>query len=565
MSKAPQIPPVELLFETSWEVCNKIGGIYTVLSTKARVLQSLYKDKVVFIGPDVWSEENPSPYFKEYKTLLRGAAKALNGNLPYGIQIRVGRWDIPGTPIVILVKFHGVYPNLNRYYARAWERYGVDSIHAYGDYPEGCAFAIASSIVIAAVTRYTKADPRFTIAHFDEWTTAMGLLHLEDTLPEAATLFTTHATSIGRSICGNGKPLYDYFNGYNGNQMAQELNMESKHSLERAAAHNADCFTTVSDVTAAECTQLLDKTPDVVTPNGFEPGFVPSKSAYISLRKESRKRLMAIATALTGRTFSDDNTFIVATSGRNEYRNKGIDLFIDSIRHIAEDPALDPHKKILAYILVPAWVNQPRKDLKQSIDDKSRPSDEGNNYLTHSLNNEWTDSIASRLREIGINSYDNDKVTVIYLPCYLDGCDGILDLKYYDMMPGLDATVFPSYYEPWGYTPLESIAFGVPTISTDKAGFGQWILSNFGNSFEDCGCHIVCRTDSNYIESRDAIALAITELANKDREVSASIRSAAVLTSGKADWSLFIDFYLKSFDVAFEHRNRRCKIENGEL
>lgn len=560
----PAIPSVELLFETSWEVCNKIGGIYTVLSTKAKALQSLYKDKVVFIGPDVWSEENPSPYFKEYKTLLRGAAKAIDGNLPYGIRIRVGRWNVPGSPIVVLVKFHGVYPNLDNYFGRAWERYSVDSLHAYGDYPEGCAFAIASSIVIAAITRHLKVDPRKTIAHFDEWTTAMGLLHLEDTVPDIATVFTTHATSIGRSICGNGKPLYDYFTGYNGDQMARELNMESKHSLEKAAAHNADCFTTVSEVTAAECTQLLDKTPDVVTPNGFEPGFVPSKSRYAARRQAARKRFLEIAHALTGRDFADDDTFIVATSGRNEYRNKGIDLFIDSIRAISGNPDYKG-KKILAYILVPAWVNEPRQDLKEILSGREDAKLAGNNFLTHTLHNEDSDSIACRLRDLNINGSDDDRVTVVFLPCYLDGRDGLLDIAYYDMMPGLDATVFPSYYEPWGYTPLESIAFGVPTVSTDKAGFGQWILSNFDNRFEDCGCHVVARTDSNYDSAAAAIAAAVSELASDDAKTTASIRKAASATSEKADWSLFIKYYLKAFATAYDHRDKRWPSAKAEL
>lgn len=558
-------PSAELIFETSWEVCNKIGGIYTVLSTKAKALQSLYKDKVIFIGPDVWSEETPSPYFKEYGSLLRGASKTLNGTLPFGINIRVGRWDIPGTPLVLLVKFDGVYSQLDKYYGRAWERFGVDSLHAYGDYPEGCAFAIASSIVISAITKHLKANPRNVIAHFDEWTTAMGLLHLEDSFPDAATIFTTHATSIGRSICGNGKPLYDYFEGYHGDQMARELNMESKHSIEKAAAHNADCFTTVSDVTAVECKQLLDKEPDVVTPNGFEPVFVPSSKLYSSQRQASRKRLMEIASALTGRQFTDEQTFIVATSGRNEYRNKGIDLFIDAIRHINENDSLGCNKHILAYILVPAWVREARTDLLTALDSDTVGSVEGNNFLTHSLNNEDTDSISARLRSLGINYKKEGMVTLLYLPCYLDGKDGILNIPYYEMMPGLDATVFPSYYEPWGYTPLESIAFGVPTVSTDKAGFGQWILSNFDNDFKTCGAFIVGRTDSNYEMARDGIAEALVSLANYNKKETAAVRKAATLTSQKADWSLFIEYYLKSFAIAFDHRDNRWPLGLAEL
>lgn len=550
-------PAVDVIFETSWEVCNKIGGIYTVLSTKAKALQELYKDRVIFIGPDVWKEETPSPYFKEYPSLLKNAAKNLNATLPYGIKIRVGRWDIPGNPLVVLVEFSGVYPHLDRYYGRLWERFGVDSLHAYGDYPEGCAFAIAASIVIGALTKHLKVNPRKTIAHFDEWTTAAGLLHLEDTAADIATIFTTHATSIGRSICGNNKPLYDYFKGYFGDQMARELNMESKHSLEKAAAHNADCFTTVSDVTAAECEQLLDKKPHVVTPNGFEPGFVPSSKIYEAHRKEGRKRLLDIAHSMTGRSYDEDNTFIVATSGRNEYRNKGIDLFIDSLNHLAVSESIKTDKKVLAFIMVPAWVNQPRQALKERLENGNSEKEIDKNYITHTLFNEDSDSIACRLEELKINSNANDKVTVIYLPCYLDGSDGILGISYYDMMPALDATIFPSYYEPWGYTPLESIAFGVPTISTDKAGFGQWILSNFANDFQESGCHIVKRGDSNYQESKEAIATALAKLIAYPPEEIKAIRKKAIEISRLADWSLFIKYYLEAFEIAFRHRDER--------
>lgn len=562
MTYLPQaeIPSLDLIFETSWEVCNKIGGIYTVLSTKAKALQYLYKDKVVFIGPDVWDETHPSPYFKEYKTLMHNAAKSINGSLPHNISIRIGRWNIPGQPMAVLVKFSGVYEHLDSYYGKSWEKYGVDSLHAYGDYPEGCAFAIASSIVIDAITKHLKVDVHKVIAHFDEWTTAMGLLNTELISPEIATMFTTHATSIGRSICGNGKPLYDYFDGYNGDQMAEELNMESKHSLEKNAALNADCFTTVSDVTAKECKQLLDKTPDIVTPNGFEAGFVPSnESTYNRLRKISRNRLISIATALTDRKY-DDDTFIVATSGRNEYRNKGIDLYIDAINRIRTHNPEAPH--ILAFIMVPAWVREPRMELIDRLDNKSARLIDGNKFLTHTLNNEDSDSIACRLRELNVNVCAEDNVTIVFLPCYLDGHDSVLNISYYDMMPGLDATIFPSYYEPWGYTPLESIAFGVPTISTDKAGFGQWILSNYDNSFRGCGAHVVERTDSNYPQACECIAESVLELAQSDDSERKISRKAAITTSKDADWNIFIRYYLKAFEIALKKRDIRMAVYN---
>lgn len=241
---------IGLLAEISWEVCNKIGGIYAVLSTKARQLKEQFGDSLIFIGPDVWSQENPSPVFKEKKSLLKSASSKLK--LPWDISVRTGRWDIPGAPIVILVNPGSTSLHLNEIYSSMWEKYNVDSLHAYGDYDESCAFAIASSIVLKALAAHFNIKENSVVAHFDEWTTGMGLLNTQIIMPEASTIFTTHATSIGRSICGNGKPLYQYFNFYNGDQMAAELNMQAKHSLEKAAAHAADCFTTVSEVTARE-------------------------------------------------------------------------------------------------------------------------------------------------------------------------------------------------------------------------------------------------------------------------------------------------------------------------
>lgn len=372
---------LDLLFETSWEVCNKIGGIYTVLSTKAKTLQTLYKDKVVFIGPDVWSDENPSPYFVESRTLLK--EWKLKAELPCGINVRVGRWDVPGKPIVVLVKFDGVYPRKDEFYGKMWELYGVDSMHAYGDYDEGCAFALASGMVIESITNFYGTSGKNIIAHFDEWTTGMGLLYVRWKLPQVGTVFTTHATSIGRSICSNGKQLYEYFSGYNGDQMAKELNMEAKHSLEKAAAHNADCFTTVSEITARECEQLLDIRPHVVTPNGFEPGFVPGPRKIKAARQAARDVMLNVASSLTGIKFADEDTFIVATAGRCEYRNKGLDVFIDSMARLKE---LAPAKRILAYIMVPAWSREARADLKSMLSRKRKTALD-DPFLTHWLNN----------------------------------------------------------------------------------------------------------------------------------------------------------------------------------
>ncbi len=537
---------LDLLFETSWEVCNKIGGIYTVLSTKAKTLQTLYKDKVVFIGPDVWSDENPSPYFVESRTLLKEwKAKA---ELPCGISVRVGRWDVPGKPIVVLVKFDGVYPHKDEFYGKMWELYGVDSMHAYGDYDEGCAFALASGMVIESIANFYGTSGKNIIAHFDEWTTGMGLLYVRWKLPQVGTVFTTHATSIGRSICSNGKQLYEYFSGYNGDQMARELNMEAKHSLEKAAAHTADCFTTVSEITARECEQLLDIRPHVVTPNGFEPGFVPGPRKIKAARHAAREVMLNVASSLTGIKFADEDTFIVATAGRCEYRNKGLDVFIDSMSRLKE---LSPAKRILAYIMVPAWSREARADLQAMLSRKRKPGLD-DPFITHWLNNPGEDAVNNHMRNVGISNTKDCDITLIYVPCYLNGNDGIFNLSYYDTVVGVDATVFPSYYEPWGYTPLESVAFGVPTVTTSLSGFGSWICAERGNGFAASGVDVVERNDHNYPQVVDAIADDIRELASMDDAAREEIRKAAVATSDAALWQYFMTYYEDSYRIALD-------------
>lgn len=547
MDKAPV--NVDLLFETSWEVCNKIGGIYTVLSTKAKTLQKLYKDKTIFIGPDVWNDENPSPYFVPSRTLLKDwKAQA---QFPEGVSVRVGRWDIPGRPIVMLVKFDGMYAVKDSFYGRMWDLYKVDSLHAYGDYDEACAFSHAAGIVIESICQFTGIADKKVIAHFDEWTTGMGLLYIKDKMPEVGTIFTTHATCIGRSICGNGKPLYDYLRGYNGDQMASELNMQSKHSLEKAAALQADCFTTVSDITAIECEQLLERRP-LVTPNGFEQNFVPTKGKFVPSREAARKTLLNVASSLLGYKMPDD-TFIIATSGRCEYHNKGIDLYLDSIARLRENKL---SRTVLAFVMVPAWAKEARPELQAALTAK-RKSPIGDSVLTHTLNNPDQDPINCRIRGIGFANAKADNVKVIYVPCYLNGSDGIFDKTYYDLLIGMDATVFPSYYEPWGYTPLESIAFGVPTITTTLSGFGQWILSTEDATFSECGVNVVARGDFNYNEVADRIAKSLEYLINSNPASLAMISSRAMNTASLAAWSYFIEYYVKAFEVALNAAAQR--------
>ena len=528
---------LDLLFETSWEVCNKVGGIYAVLSTKAKTLHQRYKDNLIFIGPDLWTEDNPSPTFVEARTPL--AAWLRKAKLPEGMRVRVGRWDIPGKPIAVLVTFGSLYTYKDALYAEMWNRYRVDSLHGYGDYDESCMFAYAAAIVIESIVKWKNNPDLKVVAHFDEWTTGMGLLYVKTHLPQVATVFTTHATSIGRSICGNGKPLYDYMQGYNGDQMAVELNMQSKHSLEKAAAHAADAFTTVSDVTARECRQLLERYP-MVTPNGFEQNYVPKGAKFTAKRNAARQRMLQVAASLTGQHYAED-TLIVATSGRLEMRNKGIDVYLDAVSALRNSLRFVSSKdrKVVALVLVPAWMKSPRADLIENLR-TDKPGRLFDPVITHYLHNQDSDPIYNRI-------------------CYLNGNDGIFNMSYYDLLAGLDAAVFPSYYEPWGYTPLESAAFGVPTITTDLAGFGQWVLDRFGDDSDRYGVKVLHRTDGNYEETYRAIAMSMMNLYVMSDKDNRAIRNANRTTSKAASWDNFIACYDEAYSHALDKAAQRMK------
>ena len=501
----------DYIFETSWEVCNRVGGIYAVLSTRAASMQAEHPDKVMFFGPDFG--EHSDIYFKADKTILKG----WNAPMP----VRIGRWQVPGAPIAVLIKYDSIWSQKDEIYGWAWRKFQVQSHAAYGDYDDSCMFGCAAGMVMESLYQFLckKGQPRPNVCvHANEWQTAFAVFYVQEHCPQLATLFTTHATGIGRSIAGNGKPLYDYFEAYNGDQMAYELNMVSKHSVEKQAAHHADCFTTVSDITARECAQLLDKPVDIVTPNGFEPTFVPKGKAFDKKRAEARGALRDVASRLLNEYVSDDALFI-GISGRLEMKNKGIDVFAQALDKLAQKIHLShqPEKDVVAFVMIPYLDRAPAR---------------------------------------------KGKVRAVFAPYYLDGQDPLFGKTYYDLLIGLDLTVFPSYYEPWGYTPLESCAFHVPTITTSLAGFGVWASQQKDRS----GVEVIERNDSNYDQVAEIIAEDVIRFAHLSPENVENARKGAAAIAKKAEWKSFFKYYRKAYEIALKNRDNRInELQNPRL
>lgn len=556
--------PSDYVFQVSWEVCNKVGGIYTVLSTQAKVLGSIYKDNLIYIGPDINPKED-NPLFVPDTTLYSELAQEANAQ---GICVRFGRWQIPGQPVVALVDSQNLYAEKNVIYSKMWEDFKVDSLHAYGDYDEACLFSYQAGRLATLFHRWAqkqkgdKGDKITSVFQAHEWMSGFGLLYVRKNAPEIGTVFTTHATSIGRSITTNNKPLYAYFNGYNGDQMARELNMEAKHSIEKIAALEAHCLTTVSEVTDQECKQFFGRSSDVILPNGFEPSFVSKGVTLRSLRTKARKIVLNTYNALAGTKLSD-RTLIVSTSGRNDFRCKGFDLFFSSLAKLEQKETLE--RDVLAIMAVPCWKKAARQDLMERL--KKKPAikimdctDMGplpEPFITHELYNFDSERIVATIKNCGLSLRPNSKVHVMFIPSYLDGQDGIINLPYYDFLTASDYCIYPSYYEPWGYTPLESVAFGIPCLTTNLAGFGQWVNSIVGHhAILSDGVAVINRDDNNYDQCVDDIATSISGISRLDTLEYGKLQEAARKISTMALWKDFIKYYLNAYNLSLKYAKK---------
>ncbi|MFO8068304.1 MAG: alpha-glucan family phosphorylase [Bacteroidales bacterium] len=556
----------DYIFEVSWEVCNKIGGIHTVISSKALELTKQFNDNYICIGPDVWKETHVNPEFTEDKQIYRSWRKRAAKE---GIHIRIGRWNIPGEPIAFLVDFTPLFSDKDKIFTDLWLKFGLNSLSGQWDYTEPTMFGYAAGKVIESFYEYHLSAKDKLITHFHEWMTGSGVLYVKDKIPQAGTVFTTHATTLGRSIAGHGMKLYSMLNDIDPDTKAEELGVISKNSMEKITAKFSDAFATVSDITSKECSKLLEKTPDVVTPNGFDHSLLPKPEDFSSSRNESRKSLLNLAKGLTNQDIPD-NSFLICTSGRYEFKNKGIDLFIDALGEINKK---NIPNNIVAFIFIPANQTGIRPEVIERAKKPDFSNPITNEYSTHKLVDENSDPILFRLKKAGLRNHPDDKVKVVFFPAYLDGNDGALNLEYYSALLGVDMSVFPSYYEPWGYTPLESIAFKVPTITTSLAGFGIWVKQNFKDAGKAVA--VIERNDDNDSDVINNMVNHITTCAGEDgagnligdnendeKTIHSNLleaRKKSFEIANEALWEKLIENYYRAYDIALQKSASRLE------
>lgn len=539
------------LFEVSWEVCNKVGGIYAVVSSKILEALAAFGENYFLLGPDLGSnpdfEETDEPCWQE----LRQETDRRN------LSCRFGRWNIPGRPKVILVGYRDRYDQSQLLFS-LWNRYGVDSISGGWDYVEPVMFSTACGEVIEAACKalHIPADGP-ALAHFHEWMCGGGLLYLKTNAPYVGTVFTTHATMLGRSMAGSGFDIYKQMPQINPKHEAGAYNITAKCSMETASAREADCFTTVSRITADEAGVFLGRTPDVLTLNGLDLRVIPDYSRDRSLATASRQRLLEAAGRLLRRRLPED-TRVFLVSGRYEYHNKGIDVFLDALGMV--NTALSQSQSnVLALCAVMGGHSGVNADAV-SGDPTKLPGQGGFWISSHHVYNQPNDPILNACQRLGLDNRPENHVQVIFDPALLDGKDGFLNMRYEEVLAACDLGVFPSWYEPWGYTPQESAAHAVPTVTTDLSGFGMWVRSS---QRDKNGVTIICRRQTSYDETAASLRDVLLQYASLPEEQMQEHRHMVRHVAEGCSWEQFFPYYVQAYGLALDKARQRSSQPAG--
>jgi len=583
------------LIEVSYEVCNKVGGIYTLLQSKTPYVMQEYARNYVLVGPYVHSKAVIDFEEQDLPDELIGV---IDGLLAENIKCHYGRWLIEGTPNAILVDYSGYAGEADAIKKRLWEFAGVDSLFADAWFNDPLVWSTAAGILIDRMFKAKDKDCA-CIAHFHEWLTGGALLALKQKNAKIPTVFTTHATVLGRTLSDLDEPVYSIIKkGRDGDEnlkLALQHNVLPKHTMELACAKHADIFTTVSEITAMEAEYFLERKPDFTLPGGIDLDKYPTTDEITIKRKANRRRVRDFLISYFNRYYPMDvyNITSVFISGRYEFHNKGIDLFIDALGRLNELMQKEgTQKNVVAFLWIPSntkgenfqvlrnkstyeemkhhiekLIPQVEDDIIASLSNGVIPKHMLDDKIKHELKrlaHHFTerrgetpplcayeldyplekDSIIQALWKNKLLNRQEDKVKVIYYPSYLSKTDQLIPLDYGDAAMTCDVGVFPSYYEPWGYTPLETAALGCLSITTDLAGFGRFIEG------KGKGVYVLKRENKQWDDVVSDLAdrlYRITTLTKKELiEEKLNARKLASL----ADWQTFIQNYFNAYKAA---------------
>jgi len=588
-----------LLLEAAWEVCNPIGGIHTVIRSKASIVCDKWQQHYCLLGP-YFSHSVASVFdpVDDESCIFYQATQLLKKD---GYEVYFGNWLIAGRPRVVLFNPNSLAGKLNQIKYFLWEEHEIASPGDDKLLNQVIAFGHLMYLFLEKLSEL-NAGTRKIIAHFHEWMAGLPIPQIRRKGLPITNIFTTHATLAGRYLAMNETNFYENLPHYDWLHFARQFAIEPQVRIERAAAHGAQVFTTVSEVTANECKCLLGRNPDLILPNGLNIERFTAMHELQNLHVEFKEKIhqFTMAHFFQHSAFDLENTIYFFTSGRFEYRNKGFDLTLNALKKlnlmlkksnsdktvvmffITKQPYHSINPEVLQSRGVMEELRQTclaiQRDVGKKLFYEAAASIETrfpnlNNFIddywklryrrtiqswksnilppvvTHNLVNEKSDPILDYLQKENLLNHKEDKVKIVYHPEFINTTNPLFGIEYGQFVRGCNLGVFPSYYEPWGYTPLECIASGVPAITSDLSGFGDHVLKTMPDHAEN-GVYVIARENKDLKTAADQLAFALFDFLKLDRRERIELRNKVDHISPFFDWKVLFNYYENAYKLA---------------
>jgi len=597
------VPKNTFLFEIAWEVCNQVGGIYTVIRSKVpSVIEKFGKDNYCLIGP--YFADQAEAHFDPATDYTSPIGKAVLKLQERGFDIHYGQWIISGRPNVVLFNPFSVYDMLNEIKHFLWKDYHIslpggdellDKVAAFG-------YQVKEFFNYLSLSEFGSEH---VIAHFHEWMAGIPIPGIRKDNLNIKIVFTTHATLLGRYLAMNDPNFYEHLAFYNWEVEATKFNVRPIAEIERASAHGAHIFTTVSEITGKECTYLLGRTPDLILPNGLN---IVRFEALHQIQNQHVKIKEQIHDFVMGHFFQSysfdlDKTLYFFTSGRYEYQNKGYDVTLEALARLNyKMQVADIDTTIVMFFVTrqPFYTINPEvlhakaqiedvwrvceeikeqvgrrlytqitsaegtyefPDLSSMVDDYLRLKLRRNiqswktkklpKVITHTLKDDANDEILNFLRTSNLVNNRHDKVKIVYHPDFITTSNPLFRMDYNTFVRGCHLGIFPSMYEPWGYTPLECLASGLPSVTSEVAGFGDYVVNNI-TDHDERGMYIINRKGRNFYEIAEDLANIMFDFVLMSRRERISLRYKCEESSLHFDWSNLGKYYDQAYNMVIE-------------
>ncbi|CAN1562651.1 RfaG Glycosyltransferase [Spirosomataceae bacterium] len=590
-----------ILFEIAWEVCNQVGGIYTVIRSKVPAMVEEWGDNYCLIGP--YFAQTASIEFERLDNDDSIFSKAAQGLREKGMEVYYGRWLVTGKPRIILIDFHANLAKVDMLKFDLWERHRISTINCEDLVDRVIAFGdLVRQYLQSFVEDYSKKQE--VIAHFHEWMASTALLELRKDKVNIGTVFTTHATMLGRYIAGNVNDFYEKLDRYDWEKEAKNYGIEAQAGIERQSAQLSHVLTTVSDVTAKECEVFFGRVCDLILPNGLNITRFAATHEFQNLHLKYKQKINQFVMGHFFQSYSWDldNTLYFFTSGRYEFKNKGYDLTLEALKRlnfkivqsgldmtvvmfmITKNPVHSIDPQVLQSRAVMEEIRQTCESIEKEIGEHlfhASASNEDVNLpdLNDFVSEYWRlrlrrtiqtwrtktlprtvthllkepDDITDFFEKTNLMNHQQDRVKFVYHPDFISPTNPLFGLEYSQFVRGCHLGVFPSYYEPWGYTPLECVVRGIPTITSDLSGFGDFMMQLM-TDYENVGVYVVNRKDQNFDKAADQLANIMFKFVTMTRRDRIMQRNRVENISDVFDWTNLRAYYDTAHDLALKKK-----------